>query len=131
MGYNATCKIINISSLKDCIQQSGHPIMQLIVDTFEGIFDMQQILHSVIRSTAKEQVTSECMMLVQVAESVCFACDWKQGKRFGDPLSFTVMQGLPNLLKLFYNVGKSWFWNITCVRQSEDQNEYIQPELSS
>ena len=99
--------------------------MQLIVDTFEGIFDMQQIFYS-IRSAAEEEFTSECMMLVQVAESVCFACAWKQSKRFGDPLSFTVKQGLPNLFKLFYNVDKSWFWNITCIWQSEDQNEYIQ-----
>jgi hypothetical protein len=126
-----SAKYINISSLKDCIQRTGHPIMQLIVDTFDVIFDMQQILCSVIRGTAKEQFTSECMMPVQVAKFVRFVCDWKKRKHFDDPLSLTVKRGHPDLFKLFQNVDKR-FWNdTTCVPRNEDRNEYIQPELSS
>lgn len=134
---------VRLSSLRDCAQKQGDPIIQLIIETFEQSCIMKQIydrISNCFRETENELLADDSMALLQnddaemnAARFVRFINDWNGTSHFHSNVwSKLVRNGHHQLLKLFYSAEKSWFWTgEDCIHSNYDDGTYIEPELSS
>lgn len=134
--------IEKFQKLQDCVFQHEDERLKLIVDSFSDRCRMNEQYYTICSNGWESEddifalESTRCFgwsdAALYAGDFVRFLHDWKDRVPYPTVVTKVLQRGATRLFELFYSANKGLFWNaMDLVFLNDDNNEYIQPEISS